>query len=220
MADQEPTPTKRRASIRATTPDSKDYPLPTPATSGRDGASRRKQLPTVTPRRFKKFFTPRSSLRRNVKVGTSRQALRDITTGDSNRKSLGRRRSPKVDEVQVFQDGNEIDVHSSRKRKRLHPHTPDPTPELSSPIKRSRGISVEHLDSATEAEHGSPSSSLSIYNGAEPGLASVRPIGRWRQDGLTGQRLQQEYGGLSQTRGRLHLDSGSGKFEDLNNGIK
>ncbi|CAF9937993.1 MAG: hypothetical protein HETSPECPRED_000734 [Heterodermia speciosa] len=209
MADQEPTPTKRRASIRATTPDNKDYPLPTPATSGRDGARRPKQLPTVTPRRFKKFFTPRSSLRRNVKVGTSRQALRDITTGDSNRKSLGRRRSPKVDEVQIFQDGNEIGVQSSRKRKRLHPHTPEPTPELSSPIKRSRAISVEHLDIATEAEHGSPSSSRSIYDGAEPGLASVRPISRWRQDGLTGQRLQQEYGGLSQTRGRLHLGSGS-----------
>lgn len=217
MADQEPTPTKRNALTRATTPDRKDDSLPTPATSGRDGTSRRKQLPTVTPRRFKKFFTPRSSLRRNVKVSAARQALRDITTGDSNRKTLGRRRSPKVEEVQIFQDGNETRLQSSRKRKRLHPHTPDPTPELSSPLKRSRGISMEHSDSATEAEHGSRSSSPSICDGAEPGIASVRPIRRWRQDGLSGQRLQQECGGSSQTRGKLHLGLGNGKSEDLNN---
>ena len=217
MADQEPTPTKRKALTRATTPDRKDDSLPTPATSGRDGTSRRRQLPTVTPRRFKKFFTPRSSLRRNVKVSAARQALRDITTGDSNRKNLGRRRSPKVDEVQVFQDGNDTRLHSSRKRKRLHPHTPDPTPELSSPLKRSRGISIEHSDSATEAEYGSPSSSRSIYCGAEPGKASVRPIRRWRQDGLSGQRLQQECGRSIQTRGRLHLGLGNGKPGGLNN---
>ena len=217
MADQEPPPTKRKALIRATTPDGNDFSLPTPATSGRDGTSRRKQLPTVTPRRFKKFFTPRSSLRRNVRVSAARQALRDITTGDSNRKSLGRRRSPKVDEVQIFQDGIETRVHSSRKRKRLHPHTPDPTPELSSPLKRSRGVSVDHSDSATETEHGSPSSSPTKYNGAEPRIATVRPIRRWTQDGLSGQRLQQECGGLSQTRGQLHLGLGNGKCEDLNN---
>ena len=216
MADQEPTPTKRKALIRATTPDDTNCSLPTPATSGRDGTSRRKQLPTVTPRRFKKFFTPRSSLRRNVKVSTARQALRDITTGDSNRKSLGRRRSPKVDEVQIFQDGNETREHSSRKRKRLHPHTPDPTPELSSPLKRSRAVSVEHSGSITEAEHESPSSSPSIYDAAEPGIASIRPIRRWTQDGLSCQRLQQECGGSSQARGQLHLGLGNGKFEDLN----
>ena len=216
MADHEPTPTKRKALIRATTPDGNDCSLPTPAASGRDGTSRRKQLPTVTPRRFKKFFTPRSSLRRNVKIGASRQALRDITSGDSNRKSLGRRRSPKADEVQIVEDGNDTRLHSSRKRKRLHPQTPDPTPELSSPLKRYRGTSVEGLESATEAEHGSPISSPSIYNGGEPGIASARPIRRWTQHCLSGQRLQQECGGSSQTGGRLHLGLGNGKFEDLN----
>ena len=182
--------------------------------------SRRKQLPTVTPRRFKKFFTPRSSLRRNVKVSTARQALRDITAGDSNRKSLGRRRSPKVEDAHIFPHENETRLHSSRKRKRLHPHTPDPTPELSSPLKRSRGISVDHSDSATEVEHGSPSSSPSIYNGAEPRIATARPIGRWRQDGLSGQRLLQECGWSNQARAQLRLGLGNGEFEDLNNRMK
>ena len=207
MTDQPPSSTERKAIARATTPDGNEQSLPTPATSGRNGGSRRTQLPTVTPRRFRKFFTPRSSLRRNVKVGSSRQALRDITSGDSNRRPLGRRRSSKIDEIQIFEDENTEALDSSRKRKRRLHHTPDPTPELSSPLKRCRRVSVVEPDSASEAENGSPGSSLDEYDSIRrPNPTNIRPIAPWEQNNLSGQRLLRECGGLSLTGGQVRLD--------------
>lgn len=221
MADQRSTSTKRNATTRATTPDQNEHTLPTPATSGREGSGRRKQLPTVTPRRFRKFFTPRSSLRGNIKVTTSRQVLRDITDGDSNCRSLGRRRSSRVDEIQILEDENEEALDTSWKRKRRLPQTPEPTPELSSPLKRCRRLSVEDSDTASDTEQGLSSSDLSRYKSLQTNsLANTRPIGRWRQHGLSGQRLQQELGGLSRTRGRVQLDYGSGKPKNLDGLVK
>ena len=48
---------------------------------------RRKKLPTVTPKRFTRFFTPRSVLNANspTKIGRSRRVLQDITASGVNR---------------------------------------------------------------------------------------------------------------------------------------
>ena len=217
MAGQTEIPSKRNAFTRATTPDGNNDGLPTPAPSGKADTSRPKQLPTVTPRRFNRFFTPRSSLKKDVKVGASRQALRDITAGDSNRKPLGRRRSSKVEIMQVFEDENVgPESSSSRKRKRASPNTPDPTPELSSPLKRCRPQSAEESDSLSEGEaHSATTSPRRNGRSQGYGLEFNRPVARWRQIDMSGQRLLQECGSFGRANGRVHLSCGSGQSQVL-----
>ena len=216
MAGQTRTSSKHKAT-RATTPDGNEPDLPTPAPSGRADSSRPKQLPTVTPRRFNRFFTPRSSLKKDVKIGASRQALRDLTASDSNRRPLGRRRSPNIEAIQVFEDENVgPESSSSRKRKRAILNTPYPTPELSSPLKRCRPQSVECSDSASEGETESANSSPRRGSiSGEYGLKNARPVVRWRQVAMSGQRLLQECGSFGRADGRVHLSCGSGQSQAL-----
>ena len=95
-----------------------------------------KKKPTVTPRTFTRFFTPRSSLGRGGKIGASRQALRDITASAQNRKQSTRRRTPTKDSIRIFDDHDESFPDDARKKKRKILHTPATTPDLSSPLKR------------------------------------------------------------------------------------
>ena len=219
MADMGRSATQRSPSRRSHTPDENANSLPTPTASSQKSASKPKQLPTVTPRRFKRFFTPRSSLKRNVKVGASRQVLRDITAGDSNRRSVGRRQLFSKDAIQIFEDQNENFSNASKKRKRGIPVSPDTTPDNSSPLKRVRGLTPP-----TEASHdaefetdidggisdGRPSQDETAWDD-EP---EVKPIVRWREDGLPGHRLRHECAGdIRDTRRRIHAVCGRGKSE-------
>lgn len=102
--------------------------------------SKPRKAPTITPRTFTRFFTPKSSLERGGRIGASRQALRDITASASNRK---RRRTPTKDTIQIFREDGEGVVGDSKRRKRKIPDSPDVTPDRSSPLKRIRNQSLE-----------------------------------------------------------------------------
>lgn len=179
-----------------TPPDENTTFLPTPAASSQEGTSKPKQLPTITPRRFKRFFTPRSSLKRNVKIGKSRQVLRDITSGGSNRRSA--RQGPLSEEaIQIFEDQDENFVQTSKKRKRGFPISPDTTPANSSPLKRFRGhtpVDQEVRQSDVESDYESVISESNQIQEAdwqdEP--EAVRPIVRWKQKSLLGSQLRRE----------------------------
>ncbi|KAF6231871.1 hypothetical protein HO173_009954 [Letharia columbiana] len=110
-----------------------------PTLDKRHGSKPRK-APTITPRTFTRFFTPKSSLERGGRIGASRQALRDITASASNRK--GRRTSTK-DTIQIFEGDGEGVVLGSKRRKRKIPDSLDMTPDRSSPLKRIRNQSLE-----------------------------------------------------------------------------
>ena len=110
-----------------------------PSLSQRHGSKPRKP-PTITPRSFTRFFTPKSSLERGGRIGASRQALRDITASASNRKG---RRTPTKDTVQIFTEDGQGLVRGSRRRKRKIPDSVDVTPDRSSPLKRIRNQSLE-----------------------------------------------------------------------------
>ncbi|KAG8530235.1 uncharacterized protein KY384_004735 [Bacidia gigantensis] len=93
---------------------------------------RPRKPPTITPRSFTRFFTPKSSIKRNSKTGSSRQILRDITASGNNRRG-GR------GQVKGFISLDD-DVYSESalraKRRRKLPPTPALTPDFSSPLKR------------------------------------------------------------------------------------
>ena len=110
-----------------------------PSLSRQHGSKPRKP-PTITPRSFTRFFTPKSSLERGGRIGASRQALRDITASASNRKG---RRTPTKDTIQIFTQDGQGTRRGSRTRKRKKPDSVDVTPDRSSPLKRIRNQSLE-----------------------------------------------------------------------------
>ena len=110
-----------------------------PTLSKQHGSKPRK-APTITPRSFTRFFTPKSSLERGGRIGASRQALRDITASASNRKG---RRTPTKDTIKIFQADGEGTGGGSKRRKRKIPDSQDVTPDRSSPLKRIRNQSLD-----------------------------------------------------------------------------
>ena len=96
-----------------------------PPTYGRDGRKERRN-PSVTPRKFTKFFTPRSEASTNLT--SAREALNDITTPSNNQPRIlsspirftSRNTAEKDEDSSTF-------PRDLKRRKLLH--TPDLTPE-------------------------------------------------------------------------------------------
>ena len=130
----EPTPAPSQENAPGTAPDSPQNVNSSPILPAQGSTQKTKprKPPTITPRTFTRFFTPKSSLERGGRIGASRQALRDITASGANRRG---RKTPRKDEVKV-EDFDKTSSHHGNKRKRRIPYSPDPMPELSSPLKR------------------------------------------------------------------------------------
>ncbi|MCJ1281624.1 hypothetical protein MMC26_000944 [Xylographa opegraphella] len=104
-----------------------------------------RRSPTVTPKRFGRFFTPRTLLQRGTRFRVSRLALGDITASAGNIKQ-GRRHVQIKGEYALAGNPDENgllgckDVPNLRKRKMLH--SPDVTPEKPIASKRIRHRSM------------------------------------------------------------------------------
>ncbi|KAL8653811.1 MAG: hypothetical protein Q9226_003694, partial [Calogaya cf. arnoldii] len=77
--------------------------------------SKPKARPTVTPRTFTRFFTPRSFSTRSGKLGASRQALKDITASAANRKKDVRSRAIQQDTISILEDTAPVPARKKRK---------------------------------------------------------------------------------------------------------
>lgn len=138
-------------------------------TSNAQCSGKPKKRPTVTPRTFTRFFTPRSSLGRGKKIGASRQALREITASASNRRRLPQRRSLTRDTVQLFEDENDDVEGTSKKRKRKTRALPHDITGQSSPLKRLRHQSLDTLDNAEDGATDSDIGLTDDESGTETG---------------------------------------------------
>ena len=121
--------------------------MTSPPRSLQETIGKQKKQSTVTPRRFRRFFTPRTSSARNQGFGVSRLALGDLSSAATNRR-WGKKRSPQKDTVTFATMGEPesehrlaIDARTGKKRKALC--SPDTTPEHPSPTKKLRSASVE-----------------------------------------------------------------------------
>ena len=148
LADNRLPKTKSRRSSRNPTPDENLMSSPTLPASESQVGGKPKKRPTVTPRTFTRFFTPRSSLGRGTRISAARQALRDITGTASNRKASDQQWTAAKNGLQVFEDTVIGFSGILRSRKRRTPVSPDTSPDRSSPLKRKRGRSRKH------SEHG------------------------------------------------------------------
>ena len=126
-----------------------EVPISSPAlsVSGSRQGSKPRKPPTITPRSFTRFFTPKSSLERGGRIGASRQALRDITAAASNRR---RRRTLTKDTIQIFDEELNGRTHVAKKRKTDVLESVDITPDRSSPLKRIRNQSLEISEDGAE----------------------------------------------------------------------
>lgn len=113
-----------------------DPPSSPPASS--ITSSRQRGLPSVTPKRFSRFFAPRSSTASRSK--SSRQSrsarhLRDITNSAANRGKTGTRRTPKK-----ALDFAQENVPTSTPKKRKAPTEPESSPIQDSPSRKSQRL--------------------------------------------------------------------------------
>lgn len=211
-ASQEDILSSRAASIDGENPTSS--PILPPAKK-QDGGKPRK-APTITPRSFTRFFTPKSSLERGGRIGASRQALRDITSSGSNRS--GRRTSTK-DTVKDFGESISRTDNELRRRKRKTHDSLNTIPDRSSPLKRIRGQSLEipgndgsGHDSGDELEDRSP-----VRARLDRRMITItEPVVRSKYRGPQGRKLRQEigaYGRISKTRSFNHQLAGAKEWQ-------
>ncbi|KAL8999374.1 MAG: hypothetical protein Q9169_001800 [Polycauliona sp. 2 TL-2023] len=166
-----------------------------PIHPGKTHVSKPKARPTVTPRTFTRFFTPRSFPTRSGKVGASRQALKDITASASNRKSDVRFRPIQKDTIGIiFEDA--AAVPARKKRKTQDSALPDTIG--SSPLKRVSSLVSKvpqhrkEEDSDVDEDEGEVD--LSEETVTDQSSQWARPIVRSRQRGAVGGLLHRELG--------------------------
>ncbi|KAJ5770358.1 uncharacterized protein N7511_002409 [Penicillium nucicola] len=124
---------------------------PPSISSDAGGRRRARKPPTVTPRSFRRFFTPRSLLPtadNTTTPSTSRQALRALTSPAVNRLGPAFSRTSKAGSTRSPHDGLPEDFVRTPSRKRKNSFSSAISPLQSSPLKRVRVRSptgeVEH----------------------------------------------------------------------------
>ncbi|KAI4232949.1 MAG: hypothetical protein L6R40_007229 [Gallowayella cf. fulva] len=172
-----------------------------PILPGKSHRGKPKAQPTVTPRTFTRFFTPRSSFTRAGKLGASRKILKDITASAANRHPDLRPPPLREDSISLFEDA-ENRLVPARKKRRIQEHpSPDVTLEPSSPMRRLSAPACGIVqDNSTEDDSGlsdeiSDSASLQEkinYQSMEVQLP--RPIVRSKQRGAIAGLLSRELG--------------------------
>ena len=168
-------------STRESTPDSDSIQLSKP-----------RKKSTVTPRSFRRFFTPRTSLERGRKLGASRHALTDITLTGANRHSRVRKRcSPESDYIHNFDSGEKrcIGSNSPQGSQRFE-YTPDTTPERSSPLKRLRGGEACELPALHRVSYSSVGNLIEDLKCKRP--RTIRPVVMSGTRGMLGAMLRRE----------------------------
>lgn len=156
-----------------------------------------KKPPPITPKRFTRFFTPRTSSSRTSRANSNRSGrqLKDITHAALNRRGVARaiganaaRKTVLFDEnvVQSIEPASTPEVGSNRKRKA--PYTPpDSSPIQVTPSKRSK------------LDHSTLDFQI-LEDEKELHKAPLAPVRRARGPHL--RILERSFGGLAISRGR------------------
>ena len=133
-------------------------PVPVPRSpESTKSTGRRRQRPTITPRTFTRFFTPRSirNAHSSNKVGSSRRILQDITAAATNRQDRGNPDSVTISITSADVDNNQPQA----KRRRLADS------DGSSAVDLSRELPQRICSPATGKVDRNPNTALDIDNG-------------------------------------------------------
>jgi hypothetical protein len=119
------------------------------SSSHRPDGKKEKRQPSITPRRFNRFFTPQSHGR--LVTSSSRAALEDITGPANNRN--GTQSSPIRPSNNGTGTENSPTAFTREMKRRKLLHTPSPSPEEFGPEKRYLFNQLHALDDNTLEEH-------------------------------------------------------------------
>ena len=132
---------------------------PSNAPSSNDSRKARKP-PNITPRRFNRFFTPRSSASAHQSPARSSRSYRQLR--DITRDAVNGARASSSSQRALFEDIQSIAVtkcsaprYESKKRKRLSPSIPDSSPPRSSPCDQPSG-GISYISYASDDECSLP----------------------------------------------------------------
>lgn len=163
-------------------------------------ASRKlKKPPPITPKRFQKFFTPRTSTHRSsAALSSSARQLQDITRAAINRRSASHRTTPRktVNFADIDVENNPHTPQlSSRKRKTPY-LSPESSPAQSSPTKRHKYATPPPFTILEDApEFDEP-----------PTPVFPEPIRRLKTLGGTARKLTRSFGGILAVERGLRRD--------------
>ena len=220
MADRQSSSSSQASSSQSTnmsrSQNAEQSPPPSPLLppSSSQCSGKPKKRPTVTPRTFTRFFTPRSSLGRGKRIGASRQALREITASASNRRRLPQQRTPTGETVECFGDENDAVEGTSKKRKRKTPASPDTIPGQSSPLKRIRHQSLNTLDGNEDGTTDLDANLTDDDSGEETPVPRRKPVAvnpiESTLGGWLGWNLRREVGRIDRLRLNRDVSYGVG----------
>lgn len=200
-------------------PSSQEIPSSPPSVASEAGGGRRpKKPPTVTPRSFRRFFTPRSLLNSGSNassVKTNRQALRTLNSPAVNRLGPAFTRTSKAGSARNPFDGLPEDFVRTPSRKRKHSFSSVASPLQSSPLKKVRVRSpagdeseqrttVRDLDISTRGRRATPPS--------PPKRRPVSPVSRSRVLQTSGSLFMRTVQGLRANRLTIRSTAGAGWF--------
>lgn len=160
----------------------------------RSSSLKPKKPPTVTPKRFNKFFTPRSSTLsgRGGRQSKAGRQLRDITQNGINRRKAG---TPGVD---FGDDADELFTARPLKRRKQSLDMPSSPPQ-SSPLRK-----VEPTNDRIDIDEDDCMSVSAMADDDLPDLMQrlepfPKPIRRLRHTGQSHRILQRSFGGFEST---------------------
>ncbi|KAL8715382.1 MAG: hypothetical protein Q9220_000715 [cf. Caloplaca sp. 1 TL-2023] len=186
-----------------------------PMRYSKNQSNKPKARPTVTPRTFTRFFTPRPSRAKTGRVGASRQALRDITAAAANQKSNPRLSSRQQDSIRLFEDADDIAIRARKRRKACPPISSETTPDRSSPLKRISANTPKCLnengsDSGSDQEtYDTEDDNVQYKTTNQPKVMQrVEPIVRSRIPGVVHDLLYRQSGLGTTTQQRSPLFNG------------
>jgi hypothetical protein len=209
-------------------PSSQEIPSSPPSVASEAGGGRRQRKPpTVTPRSFRRFFTPRSLLNSGnnaSNVKTSRQALRALTSPAVNRLGPAFTRSSKTGGAQSPNHGLPEDFPRTPSRKRKHSFSSAASPLQSSPLKKVRvrspvGDEVEQraivrdIDLTAVITSGRNTQTIPT---SPPKRRAVSPVTRSRVLQTSGSLFMRSLQGSRANRLTLRSTVGAGEFWLIN----
>lgn len=204
-------------------PSSQEIPSSPPSVASEAGGGRRQRKPpTVTPRSFRRFFTPRSLLNSGnnaSSVKTNRQALRALNSPAVNRLGPAFTRSSKTGTARSPHDGLPEDFPRTPSRKRKHSFSSAASPQ-SSPLKKVRirspvGDEVEQraiirdIDITTVIARGRDTQTTPT---SPPKRRPVSPVSRSRVLQTSGSFFMRALQGSRANRLTIRSTAGAGSF--------
>jgi len=185
-------------------------PSTTSTTSTSEGHNGRKEKrqPSITPRKFKRFFTPRSS--RNPMTSSSARVFSDITRSINNRNGVRSNPLRPSSNNFIYGDGSPFISRDMKRRKLLHSPKSSPEPSIMDKNSQIRALSPSaDQDLIPDTDSPSPSASLAssyTVTGTMPDHrkqectigdvvdSRVRAIRTLPDQGIAGQLLQLNFG--------------------------